>query len=158
MCPILQYPILQMVLSAFRRSQQKTLALVIAAIAEVAQASSWAVAGQMAMEFGTQLGRALTRFYRLLRNPRLDDQRLTARLLALLGPGPRLLVALDWTAWHHDLRMLVAVVVGCRAILVQAAFSTTNISRSQYRRETVFLPPLVRMLRVLEPAAVLLCD
>jgi hypothetical protein len=40
MCPMLRYPILQMLLSPFRRSQQTTLALVIVAIAEVAQANS----------------------------------------------------------------------------------------------------------------------
>jgi hypothetical protein len=133
---------------------------VIAAITERAQATSVAVAGHLAVELGTQLGSALTRFYRLLRNPRIEDQRLTAQLLALLGQGQRLLVALDWTEWHHDLRMLVAaVVVGGRAIPVQAAaFSKTNIPRSQNLRETTFLQLLVHTLRSLEQAAVLLCD
>lgn len=160
MCPMLRYPILQMLLSPFRRSQQTTLALVIVAIAEVAQANSLAVAGHLAVELGTQLGSALTRFYRLLRNPRIDDQQLTAQLLRLLGPGQRLLIALDWTEWHHDLRMLVAtVVVGCRAIPVQAAaFSKTHIPRSQNLRETTFLQLLVHTLRTLNQAAVVLCD
>lgn len=160
MCPMLRYPILQTMLSPFRRSQQKTLALVIAAIAEVAQASSLAVAGQMAVELGTQLGSALTRFYRLLRNPRIDDQQLTAQLLQLLGHGRRLLIALDWTEWHHDLRILVAaVVVGCRAIPVQAAaFSRTQIPRSQNLRETTFVRLLVHTLRSVEQGAVVLCD
>jgi hypothetical protein len=110
MGPMLQYPILQTLLSPFRRSQQQTLALVIAAIAEGAQASSLAVAGHLAVERGTQLGRALTHFYRLLRNPRVDDQQLTAPRLQLLGHGPRPLIALDWTEWHHDPRRLVAAV------------------------------------------------
>jgi Transposase DDE domain len=160
MCPMLRYPMLQTMVSPFRRSQQKTLALVIAAIAEVAQASSLAVAGHMAVERGTQLGSALTRFYRLLRNPRIDDQRLTTQLLALLGQGQPLLIALDWTEWHHNLCMLVAaVVVGCRAIPVQAAaFSKIDIPRSQNLRETTFLQLLVYTLRALEQAAVLLCD
>ena len=115
---------------------------------------------QLAGELGTQLGSALTRFYRLLRNPRIDDQQLTAQLLQLLGHGPRLLIALDWTEWHHDLRMLVAAVVaGCRAIPVQAAaFSRIDIPRSQNLRETTFLQLLVHTLRALEQAAVLLCD
>ena len=40
---------------------------------------------------------------RLLRNPRVDDQVLTAQLLRLLGAGRRL-----GTEWHHDLKMGVA--------------------------------------------------
>jgi hypothetical protein len=68
----LRYPIVQALLSPFRRSQQKTLALVLAAIAERAQANSVTAAGHSAVELGTQLGSALTRFYRLLRNPRID--------------------------------------------------------------------------------------
>jgi Transposase DDE domain len=160
MCPMLRYPILQTVLSPFRRSQQKTLALVITAITERAQANSLAVAGHIAVERGTQLGSALTRFYRLLRNPRIDEQLLTGQLIQLLGHGQRLLLALDWTEWHYDLRMLVAaVVVGCRAIPVQvAAFSTIDIPRSQNLRETTFLRLLVHTLRTVEQAAVVLCD
>jgi hypothetical protein len=160
MCPMLRYPILQAMLSPFRRSQQQTLALVIAAIVERAQANSLAVAGHLAVELGTQLGSALTRFYRLLRNPRIEDQLLTAQLLQLLGHSQQLLLAIDWTEWHHDLRMLVAaVVVGCRAIPVQAAAcSKTDIPRSQNLRETTFLRLLVHTLRSVEHAAVVLCD
>jgi len=69
-----QYPMLQSLLSPFRRSQQKTLALVIASIAEVAQAASFAVAGHLAVQLGIQLGSALNRFYRLLRNPVLTGR------------------------------------------------------------------------------------
>jgi Transposase DDE domain len=160
MCPMLRYPILQRVLSPFRRSQQKTLAAVIAAIAEVAQATSLAVAGHLAGELGMQLGRALNRFYRLRRNPRIDDQRLTAQWLPLLGQGQRLLIALDWTEWHHDLRMLVAaVVVGCRAIPVQTAvFQKTHIVRSQNTWENTFLQLLVHSLCETGQRAVVLCD
>jgi hypothetical protein len=85
MCPMLRYPMLQSLLSLFRRSQPKTLALVMAAIAEVAHASSFAMAGHMAVELGTQPGSALTRCYRLLHHPRIEDQRLTKQVLALLG-------------------------------------------------------------------------
>ena len=160
MCPMTQYPMLQNLLSPFRRSQQKTLALVIASIAEVAQAASFAVAGHLAVQLGIQLGSALNRFYRLLRNPRIDDQVLTAQLLRLLGAGRRLLIALDWTEWHHDLRMLLAsVVVGCRAIPVQTAvFNKTQIPWSQNTWEQTFLGLLVQTLRELGQAAVLLCD
>jgi Transposase DDE domain len=160
MYPMLRYPLLQTMLSPYRRSQHKTLALVITAITERAQANSVAVAGHIAVELGTQLGSALTRFYRLLRNPRIDEQLLTRPLLQRLGHGQRLLLALDWTEWHHDLRMLVAaVVVGCRAIPVQvAACSKIDMPRSQNRRETTFLRLLVHTLRRVEQAAVVLCD
>jgi hypothetical protein len=146
--------------SPFRRSQQKTLALVIAAIAEVAQAGSLAVAGHMAVELGTQLGSALTRFYRLPRNPRIEAQLLTTQLLALLRRGQLLLIAIDWPEWHHDLCMLVAAVVGgCSAIPIQAAaFSKMDIPRSQNLRETTFLQLLVHTLHALEQSDVLLCD
>lgn len=90
MGPMIQYPMLERLLSPFRRSQQKTLALVMAAIAEVAQAASLAVAGYLAVGLRIQPGSALNRVYRLLRNPRIDDQGLTAQRLRLLGAGRRL--------------------------------------------------------------------
>ncbi len=160
MCPMTQYPMLQSLLSPFRRSQQKTLALVIAAIAEGAQAASLAIAGHLAVGLGIQLGSALTRVYRLLRNPRIDDQLLTAQLLRLLGGGRRLLIALDWTEWHHDLKMLLAsVIVGCRAIPVQTAvLNKTQRLRSQNTWEHPFLRLLVHTLHELGQAAVLLGD
>jgi hypothetical protein len=160
MCPMLRYPMLQTVLSPFLRAQQKTLALVIAAIVERAQANSLAVAGHVAVGLGTQLGRTLTRLYRLLRHPRLDERRLTAPLLHLLGRGQELLIVLDWTEGHHDLRMLVAaVVVGSRAISVQAAaFSKTDIPGLQNVRKTTVVRLLVHTLCSVEQAAVVLYD
>jgi hypothetical protein len=160
MCPMRRYPILPRVLSPFRRSPQKTLAAVIAAIAEGAQATSWAVAGHLAGELGLPLGRALHRCYRRLRHPRSDDQRLTAPWLPLLGQGQRLLIARDWTAWPHDLRMLVAaVVVGCRAIPVQTAvFQKTPSGRAQNTWEKTCLQLLVHTLCETGPRAVVLCD
>jgi hypothetical protein len=132
----------------------------MAALAEVAQATACAVAGHLAGELGTQRGRALHRFYRLLRHARSEDQLLTAQMLELLGQRSQRLIALDWTAWHHDLRLLVAaVVVGCRAMPVQtAAFSRTPMPRSQHLREPTFLPRWVHTLQVLEQAAGLRCD
>jgi hypothetical protein len=102
MCPMVRYPMWKSWLSPFRRSQQKTLTLVIAAAASVAQASSLAVAGHLAARLGIQRGSAWNRLYRLLRNPRVDER------LRLLGAGRRLRIALDGTEWHHDLKMRVA--------------------------------------------------
>jgi hypothetical protein len=97
----------------------------------------------------------LTRFYRRLRNPCLADQQLTAQWLPLLGSGQRWRIAPDWTAWHHDRRMLVAAaVVGCRATPVQAAaLSTIDIPRSQTWRATTFVPRLVHTRRALDQTA-----
>jgi hypothetical protein len=149
-----------MLWSPFRRSQQKTLAWGIAALAEVAHATSFAVAGHLAGELGSQLGRALHRFYRRLRHARLEAQLLTAPWRQLLGQRQELLLALAWTEGHHDLRLLVAaVVVGGRAMPVQtAAFSRTPMPRSQPLRESTVVPLSVHTLQVLEQAAVLLGD
>jgi hypothetical protein len=89
MCPMLRYPRLQPLLSPFRRSQQKTLAPVIGAVTERAQANSLAVARPMAVEPGTQLGGALTRLSQLLRNPRLDDQPPITCCITLSNGCPR---------------------------------------------------------------------
>src|SRR3990170_585087 len=52
MCPMTRYPMLPFLLSPFRRSQQQTLAWAIAALAEVAHATSFAVAGHLAVQLG----------------------------------------------------------------------------------------------------------
>jgi hypothetical protein len=86
----------------------------MAAIAEEAQATSLALAGHLAVPLGIQVGSALTRFYRLLRHERIDDQRLTEpRLRVLHGDRARLLLAIDWTEWPHVWRILVAAAGGC---------------------------------------------
>ncbi len=93
-----QYPILASLLKPFRRSQQKTCAALVAALCQTAQASSFAIAGQLACLTEVQFGSALTRLYRFLRNQRFDNWRLTESLLHLLAqPDKSLLLALDWT-------------------------------------------------------------
>ncbi len=67
MCPFRKYPVLQSLLSPFRLSQQKTLALFIASIAEVAQAASIELASHLALQLGIRVDSALNRFYRLLK-------------------------------------------------------------------------------------------
>jgi hypothetical protein len=154
MCPMVRYPLLQMLLSPVRRSQQKMLALVSAAITDGARAP--AGAGHLAVK----LGSALTRFYRLQRHSRIDEQRLTAQRLQRLGRGQRLSIARSWTAWPPDLRMLaVAVVVGGRTLaLPAAALAKTAIRRLQNLRETTVLPRLVHMRRSVGQTAGLLWD
>ena len=80
----------------FRRSQQKTCAALVAALCQAAQASSFAIAGQLSALTEVQFGSALTRLYRFLRNERFDNWLLTERLLGLLGAEQKhLLLALD---------------------------------------------------------------
>ena len=94
MNPLRRYPVLSTLLRPFRLSQQKTCAALIVALCQAAQASSFAIAGQLSCLTDVQLGSALTRLYRFLRNDRFDNWLLTEQLMRLLGtrPGP-LLVA-----------------------------------------------------------------
>jgi hypothetical protein len=163
MDPARSYPILQPLLSPFRKSQRKTLGLVLVAIVSVGQARSFALAMWIQGQLGLgHLQSAINRFYRLLRNPRIVDADLTAQLLALLARGRdrHLLVAVDWTEWHHGLRMLVgAVVAGRRAIpALCAAFATHTMPRSQNARENTFARLLADAARRARVTVTVICD
>jgi hypothetical protein len=162
MDPIRSYPILTALLSPFRKSQRKTMALCIAAIVAVGQARSFAVAMQMRTWRGGLLQSALNRFYRLLRNRRIWDAQLTVRLLDLLARSParELLVAVDWTEWPHDLRLLVAsAVVGRRAVPVLCHGHEQRVrARSQNLRENEFARTLAWAASQIRVKLTLLCD
>ena len=85
MNPLTRCPVLSSLLRPFRRSQQKTCAALVVALCQAAQASSCAIAGQLACLAEVQSGSALTRLYRSLRNERFDDWLLTERMLQLLA-------------------------------------------------------------------------
>jgi hypothetical protein len=108
-----------------------------------------------------QLGSALTRFYRLLHNPKLDDLKMARQMLSFFAQlqGP-LLIAIDWTEWHQPLRMLLASVIrGIRAIPVYASvFSKTQIHRSQNTWENNFLRTLGLLLDEVKAKACFLSD
>jgi hypothetical protein len=161
MNPLRRYPVLSTLLRPFRRSQQKTCAAVVAALCQAAQASSFAIAGQLACLTEVQLGSALTRLYRFLRNDRFDNWLLTEQLLRLLGrrPGP-LLLALDWTAWQDRFAVLTAAVCAdTRAIPVAvSACHKPSLARSQNLWEETFLRLTVDRLRAAGVSAVWLCD
>ena len=84
MHPLGRYPALSTLLRPFRRSQQKTCAAVAAALCQAAQASSFAIAGQLSCLTDVQFGSALTRLHRFLRNERFDDWLLTEQKTALI--------------------------------------------------------------------------
>ena len=153
--------VLQSLLHPLPKSQSKTVLLAIQAIASMAQAASLAIAAFFSQATGSQMDSALTRFYRLLHNPRLDDLQITKQFLSVLAQGrSSLLIALDWTEWHPPLRMLLAsVIVGTRALPAQSAvFSQTNILRSQNAWENHFLRLLCLLLNEEQIQACFLAD
>jgi hypothetical protein len=162
MVPEKTYPFLATLLSPFWKRHQKTLGLMITAIAVTGQARSFAIATTVARWLGTRLDSAVNRFYRLLRNERVDYTLFAAQWARLLVRGKeRLLqVSIDWTEWHHDLRMLMAAVVsGKRAIpLFAQAFPKKVWSRSQNARENTFLRVLAWAIQQAEAKAIILCD
>lgn len=149
------------VLAPLRLSQAKTTALVVEAIAEMAQAASFRIAASLAQATGCRMASALARFYRLLHNPRLDDLIISKQLLAAAhtGAGP-LLIAVDWTEWHSSLRMLLgSVVAGRRAIpVLSQVFAKTQVPKSQNIWENNFLRLLGLMLGDLGLTACILAD
>jgi hypothetical protein len=152
--PLRHYPILSSLLRPFRRSQQKTCAALVAALCQAAQASSFAIAGQLACLTEVQFGSALTRLYRFLRNQRFDNWLLTERMLHLLNqPNQSLLLALDWTNWQD--RFSVLTVIGARAIPVAvAACVKRHLSRSQNLWEETFLRLVVDRLKAAQVSAI----
>jgi Transposase DDE domain len=161
MNPWRHYPILASLLRPFRRSQQKTCAALVAAICQASQASSFAIAGQLSALTEVQLGSALTRLYRFLRNQRFDNWLLTERMLALHArPKTSLLLALDWTCWQDRFSVLTAsICVGTRSIAVAvSACVKRQLARSQNLWEETFLSLVLDRLRAAEVSAVWLCD
>ena len=148
-------------LGPFPKPQRKTVVLAVQAMVWLSQAASIAIAAFLAQVTGSQVDSALTRFYRLLHNPRFDDLQMTKQVLSLLAKrAVPLLVALDWTEWHPPLRMLLAsVVVGGRAIPVQAAvFSKSQVVRSQNTWENNFLRLFCLLLNEVQVQACFLAD
>jgi hypothetical protein len=161
MNPLRRYPVLSSLLRPFRRSQQKTCAAVVAALCQAAQASSFAIAGQLSCLTDVQLGSALTRLYRFLRNPRFDNWLLTEQMLRLMAPPTgSLLLALDWTQWQDRFSVLCAsVCTGTRSVPVAvSACHKPQLARSQNLWEETFLRLVVDRLRAASVSAVWLCD
>ncbi len=161
MNPLQRYPVLSALLRPFRRSQQKTCAALVAALCQAAQASSFAVAGQLACLTDVQFGSALTRLYRFLRNERFDNWLLTEQMLRLLGTRQQpVLLALDWTSWQDRFSVLTAAVcTGTRSIPVAvSACVKSQLARSQNLWEETFLRLTVDRLRAAGVEAIWLCD
>lgn len=161
MNPLKHYPILSSLLRPFRLSQQKTCASLVAALCQCAQASSFAIAGQLSCLTEVQFGSALTRLHRFLRNERFDNWLLTERMLQLLAQSQKsLLLALDWTAWQDRFTVLTAsVCVETRSVPVAvSACHQPHLARSQNLWEETFLRLCVDRLRAAQVSAIWLCD
>ena len=149
------------ILSPLRKSQRTVIALVVAALATLGQASSLAIAAGLAQRTGAEVPSALVRFYRLLHNRRVEDALISRQMLRTLAKRTELLlISLDWTEWHPPLRMLLAsVVTGTRAVPVSwATFIKTAIVRSQNCWENTFLKMMVMMLEEARVTACFLAD
>jgi len=162
MVPEKAYPFLRKLLSPFKRRHQKTMGLVIAAMGVTGQARSMAIGTTLKRWLKIGFGSALNRFYRLMRNARVDYTEFVASWAALLARTKEraLLVAVDWTEWHHDLRMLTAAVVtGKRAIpLFTQGFEKQVKRGSQNKRENTFLRLLSEAVHRAGCTATILCD
>ena len=161
MNPLRRYPVLSSLLRPFRRSQQKTCAALVAALCQSAQASSFAIAGQLSSLTEVQFGSALTRLYRFLRNERFDNWLLTEQLLRLMGRQKQpLLLALDWTQWRDRFSVLTAAAcTGTRSVPVAvSACVKSQLARSQNLWEETFLRLTVDRLRAASVSAIWLCD
>jgi hypothetical protein len=162
MVPEKKYPFLEKLLSPFEKRHQKTMALVISAMAATGQARSMAIATTLGRWLKIGLGSALNRFYRLMRNTRVDYTDFVASWARLLARTKEraLLIAVDWTEWHHDLRLLAAAVVtGRRAIPLFAEGFEKQVKRgSQNKRENTFLRLLAEAVHRAGCRATILCD
>lgn len=162
MNPERTYPFLTSLLQPFHKARRTTLGLVIAAIAATGQARSFAIATTLASWLRTRLDSAVNRFYRLLRNTHVDYLELATRWVDLLArrPDRKVLLAVDWTEWHHELRLLVAALVtGKRAIpILTQGWRRMVSSRSQNTRENTFLRHLADIVHRAGVSATILCD
>ena len=155
-----KYPILTKLLNPFRLSQQKTVMAIVSAIAEAAQANSFAIASKLACQSEIQLGSAITRFYRFLRNERFDNWLLSERLFQLFTERNRIILCLDWTSFQDKFSLLVASVCVDRRSLPVAvsAVVKSRLARSQNLWEETFLRLCVERLKNAKVKAVWLCD
>jgi hypothetical protein len=145
----------------FRRSQVKTLALVVLAIMEVGFVRSMALAQHLAASLDVLPESALNRLYRLLRNPRFTNFQLTTALLrALADKAGELLIGFDWTEWVDGKRVLLgAVIAGTRGIPVAAASHLRHtFARSQNAFENTLFQFLRQALHEVGAPATVLAD
>jgi hypothetical protein len=143
------------------RAQAKSLVAVVLGLVTCGRMRSFDIAQSIKTLFGKTLAAALQRFYRFIRNPKLDDLKVWSPIAhhVLCAAGRIMTISVDWTEWHKDKRVLTAAVgIGRRAIPIFAqTFDKTDIPRSQNSRENSFIKVL-GLLSPLVKEAVLLFD
>ena len=155
------YRLLRQLTSSLHQAQAKTLIAVAGSLLRCGQMRSFDIGQRLAFSFGIRFKSGLQRFYRFVHNPRFDDLAVWSQLAhhLLRAGGKRPIVAVDWTEWHGDLRVLAATAcVGRRAVPIYAqAFGKQDMPRSQNTRENTFLGILSK-LSPLTQAAVFIFD
>lgn len=137
------------------------VARVVESIVATCQARTWEMAQFLARRWGICFKSGLQAVSRTLGNVKVDVWDLGAHLLARLSAETTVVpLAVDWTEWHDDKRVLVAAaVVGKRAIPIAAAgYDKQNMPRSQNARENVFLRLLSRLVHEAKRKVVILTD
>lgn len=154
-----RYRLLREFAKDLHKNQAKTLIALTVALIGCGQMRSFHLSQQLARASGVLFKSALQRFYRWVHNTKFDDLAcwgaLAERVLSLELKRP--LIAVDWTEWHQDKRVLVAAAcVGSRAIAIFAqAFSKTDMPRSQNTRENTFIDLLTRLSKRVKKAVLI---
>lgn len=155
------YRLIWSVAKNIHRSQAKTLVVMVIGLVDTGKMRSFDIAHALADRFSVKFKSAIQRFYRFVKNRKLDDLKVWSEIAdhVLRSAGKKLVISVDWTEWHEKLRVLTAsACVGRRAIPILAqTFSKTDIPRSQNSRENAFIVVL-GMLSPLVKAAVLVFD
>jgi hypothetical protein len=137
------YNFIRSLTKSFHKAQVKTLSAITTSLTLAGRLRSFDIAQVLAQKTNVKNKSALQRFYRFINNKKFDDLKLwvqlSFQLLSSAGDLPR--VSIDWTEWHHDLRILAAsVAVDRRAIPLYAqTFPKSNMPRSQNSRENTFV-------------------
>lgn len=148
-------------LQSFHKARRKTLALAIAAIAAAGETRSFVIATSCRTGCGpgstvpsTASIDCCAMDTSTTSNWPRDGSTLPRR------PDRKILLAVDWTEWHHDLRLPVAAMVtGKRVIPVFTQGWTKMVSRrSQNTRESTFLRQLAEIIHRVGVTATVLCD
>jgi len=155
------YGLLRGLAKGLHETQAETFVAVCGALVVCGHARSFTVARQLAERAGTRFKSGLQRYYRWVGKSEIDTAKVWQKQAEILssGAGRRAVVAVDWTEWHHGMRVLAAgLCLGKRAVPVLArALSIATIRRSQNAFEDAFLNQL-RGLCPLMKKAVLVFD
>jgi len=123
-------------------STRKSVCRFVESLVVVGVARTWALASVLGEREGILFKSALQAVSRVLGNAKVDMWRLGARLLERISEASdHVVVAVDWTEWVAEKRVLVAAaVLGRRAVPIAAeAFDRTQMARSQNAWEDTFL-------------------